>query len=57
MLLEIRSVTERKKLKFRKGQSGNPGWRPKVLGDVQELPKGQRQGAGAAATLRMSDRA
>jgi hypothetical protein len=26
-------------VKFRKGQSGNPGGRPKVLGDVQELAR------------------
>ena len=26
-------------MKFRKGQSGNPGGRPKVLGDVQELAR------------------
>jgi hypothetical protein len=26
-------------LKFRKGQSGNPGGRPKVHGDVQELAR------------------
>jgi len=39
MLPENRSVAERKKLKFRKGQSGNPGGRPKVLGEVQELAR------------------
>jgi hypothetical protein len=39
MLSENRSVAERKNLKFRKGQSGNPGGRPKVLGDVQELAR------------------
>ena len=39
MLPENRSGTERKKLKFRKGQSGNPGGRPKVLGEVQELAR------------------
>jgi hypothetical protein len=37
MLPENRPVTERRELKFRKGQSGNPGGRPKVLGEVQEL--------------------
>ena len=36
---ENRSVTARRKLKFRKGQSGNPGGRPKVLGEVQELAR------------------
>ena len=39
MLPENRSVTERRRVKFRKGQSGNPGGRPKVLGDVQELAR------------------
>ena len=35
MLPENRSVAEKLKLKFRKGQSGNPGGRPKVMGEVQ----------------------
>jgi hypothetical protein len=36
---EQASNREKKKMKFRKGQSGNPGGRPKVLGDVQELAR------------------
>jgi hypothetical protein len=35
---ENRSITE-SAMKFRKGQSGNPGGRPKVLGEVQELAR------------------
>jgi hypothetical protein len=38
MLPENRPVAERRKLKFRKGQSGNPGGRPKVLGEVRHTP-------------------
>ena len=36
---EQASNREKKKMKFRKGQSGNPGGRPKVLGDVQEMAR------------------
>jgi hypothetical protein len=37
---ENRPATEKRgKLKFRKGQGGNPGGRPKVLGEVQELAR------------------
>ena len=39
MLPENRSAAERKNLKFRKGQRGTPGGRPKVLGEVQELAR------------------
>src|SRR6516225_7105466 len=34
-----RETEKRRKVKFRKGQSGNPGGRPKVLGEVQELAR------------------
>ena len=34
-----RETEKRRKVKFRKGQSGNPGARPKVLGEVQELAR------------------
>jgi hypothetical protein len=34
-----RETEKEKKVKFRKGQSGNPGGRPKVLGEVQELAR------------------
>ena len=35
----FKGVTEGRRVKFRKGQSGNPGGRPKVLGEVQELAR------------------
>lgn len=42
--------------KFRKGQSGNPGGRPKVLAEIQELARQQAPSA-IAELARLSTRA